>query len=192
MHAKSPCSAEPAARTWQSYVFLSRHPNASPRKYDFVQKVMLFEQSLSVSVGPRRGKSGGSALIQSPCVVDAVVGQIAGQFGSHAAFGPIDACQAAQKVQSTGLWGGNLRGRVLHRQRNDSVMAVWRQPSGSYFGMKGRWSAGSFASLIIKRTYRAFSVCVRNLFFSFVGWGGHFGRFLRTAPVRPGRCTLGV
>ena len=62
-----------------------------------------------------------------------------------------------------------------------------------------------FASLFIKRTDRAFSVCVRNLFFSFVRRGGRAGNFLGAAPAfsgavwgrrRPaahgqGRCTVG-
>lgn len=62
-----------------------------------------------------------------------------------------------------------------------------------------------FASLFIKRTDRAFSVCIRNLFFSFVRRGRRAGNFLGTAPVFSGsvwgrsrpaahgqvRCTVG-
>ena len=62
-----------------------------------------------------------------------------------------------------------------------------------------------FASLFIKRTDRAFSVCVRNLFFSFVRRGGRTGNFLGAAPAcsgavwgrsrsaahGQGRCTVG-
>lgn len=199
------------------------------------RKLCFFSNACPFLSGRCGGNPYGSELIEGSHFADAVLGQIAGQFGRHTAFGPIDACQAAQKIQCGGFGGGNLRSRMLHRQgmieigsidlfqgmvgfcfagmssrllhriflsfnrshsplrfrtkiknlRHDSrpyIASSFTGPTlhgvylGEYAGatlliFRADGAPAVFASLFIKRTDRAFSVCVRNLFFSFCETG---------------------